>query len=65
MSIEPNTPRSAPPVPLIPLADREMAARLPVPLTPLVGREREVASTAALIGDPAVRLVTLTGPGGV
>ncbi|MBA2712246.1 MAG: XRE family transcriptional regulator [Rubrobacteraceae bacterium] len=37
---------------------------LPVPLTPLVGREREVDEVDALIGG-AVRLMTLTGPGGI
>lgn len=34
-------------------------------LTSLVGREREIATLGALLRDPAVRLVTLTGVGGV
>ncbi|GHF45795.1 SARP family transcriptional regulator [Streptomyces mashuensis] len=38
-------------------------AHLPAPLTGLVGREAAVAETAALLAG--VRLVTLTGPGGV
>ena len=40
------------------------AARLPVPPTPLIGRERELADARALAAREAVRLVTLTGPGG-
>jgi predicted ATPase/DNA-binding CsgD family transcriptional regulator len=38
---------------------------LPVPLTPLVGREREIAAISVFLSRPEVRLVTLTGTGGV
>lgn len=39
--------------------------RLPVPLTSLLARDREIADVGALLGRPDVRLLTLTGPGGV
>ena len=38
---------------------------LPVGTTSLVGRERAIDELAGLVGRPAARLVTLTGPGGV
>jgi predicted ATPase len=50
-----SAPRPAPPRP----------DHLPVGTTPLVGRQQDVHEVASLIGQPEVRLVTLTGPGGV
>ena len=38
---------------------------LPAPLTPLLGREQETATLRQLLRRPKVRLVTITGPGGV
>jgi predicted ATPase/DNA-binding SARP family transcriptional activator len=37
----------------------------PAPPTPTFGREEELATVAARLADEAVRLLTITGPGGV
>src|SRR5262249_24359772 len=41
------------------------APPIPLPLTPLIGREAEVQAVQSLLRRPAVRLVTLTGTGGI
>jgi predicted ATPase/DNA-binding CsgD family transcriptional regulator len=40
-------------------------ASLPVPLTALIGREQEVRAICELLAHPEVRLLTITGTGGV
>ena len=40
-------------------------ATLPSYLTPLVGRDQEIAVAMGLLNRPGVRLLTLTGPGGI
>jgi predicted ATPase len=61
-----STEREPAPAPVAPGA-RVARVRLPVPPTALIGRESELATATALL-DPSrstVRLLTLTGPGGV
>jgi predicted ATPase len=45
--------------------DAPLAGAVPVPATPLLGREQEAAAVEDLVVREGVRLVTLTGPGGV
>src|ERR1700751_4664515 len=42
-----------------------LAGALPVPATPLVGRDDDATAVGDLVRAEGVRLVTLTGPGGV
>lgn len=41
------------------------ASPLPTPPTRLIGRDREVEVVVSALEDPEIRLVTLTGPGGI
>ena len=43
----------------------EESAHVPVSLTSLVGRDRELAAARVMLERPDIRLVTLTGPGGI
>jgi predicted ATPase len=45
--------------------EASLAGAVPVPATPLVGRNDDAAAVGDLVGAEGVRLVTLTGPGGV
>ncbi len=69
----------APPVPVMPvpapvvfpvtsgsIADGPVPAdNLPAPVTPLIGREDDLRDALALLGRGTVRLLTVTGPGGI
>jgi predicted ATPase/DNA-binding CsgD family transcriptional regulator len=37
----------------------------PVPLTSFIGRDREIVTVTGLVQRPDIRLITLTGPGGI
>jgi len=45
--------------------DTPLPGNLPAPPTRVLGRSRELANITARLQDPEVRLLTLTGPGGI
>ena len=59
-----SLPPSSPPLPLPP-PHRAALESLPRPVTSFIGREREIVAIHSLLQRDGVRLVTLTGPGGV
>jgi class 3 adenylate cyclase len=48
-----------------PLKSLGAQTSLPVPATPLIGRDDDLARLLTAVARPGVRLVTLTGPGGI
>jgi predicted ATPase len=46
-------------------SDRRGPRSLPLASTSLIGREQDIVQVSKLLAEPDVRLVTLTGPGGV
>jgi predicted ATPase/class 3 adenylate cyclase/DNA-binding CsgD family transcriptional regulator len=59
--VAPDLPADFPP---LRVADAR-PTNLPAQRNPFVGRGREIAAVADLLGRPDVRLLTLTGPGGI
>ena len=55
--------KSVSPTPQI--GNRPRSRSLPVTSTSLIGRDHDIAEVSKLLHSPEVRLVTLTGPGGV
>lgn len=60
----PRAPEASSPAPSLP-ASATIPATIPAQLTPLIGREAEIATVGQLLQRAGVRLLTLTGPGGV
>jgi predicted ATPase/DNA-binding CsgD family transcriptional regulator len=64
MSTSPFPPQASGPG-RSPATTKHYFRHAPLPLTPLIGREHELREAEALLRNSAVRLLTITGPGGV
>lgn len=62
---EVESPQTRPPTPPDPPPPEHPRHNLPLIASSFVGRESELAQIAARLTDPAVRLVTIVGPGGM
>jgi predicted ATPase len=60
-TVPPAAPSAAPAA----TENRPPRRSLPTPSTSLLGREDDIAELSSLLESPEVRLVTLTGPGGI
>ena len=65
MPIESSAHRHAESRQFVSIPGRDATARVPAPVSSLVGRDREAAAAGTLVRDPDIRLVTMTGSGGV
>jgi len=64
---EPVTGEASPPINRIPGGDGQLETEgsVPTALAPMVGRRRERTAVSDVLRNPEVRLLVLTGPGGV
>jgi predicted ATPase/DNA-binding XRE family transcriptional regulator len=60
-----GTARRGPPRVPAPSQPVPEAPRLPIPATRLIGRDRELGVVARALAEGEIRLLTLTGPGGI
>lgn len=61
-----DAPTASSPVPLVPPnPPLSPSGQLPATLSPFVGRAHDVAAVCAQLRGPGIRLLTLTGPGGI
>lgn len=47
------------------LSIQSLSTPIPAPVSSMIGRDRDAAFVLTLVHNPSVRLITLTGPGGV